>query len=252
MRIRVLSDLHLEFMARNWRRFVRELPNDCDVLVLAGDVTSWHPSAPTLSAAYDAFCERFERVVTVLGNHEYYGSSPVAVHQDMTEAADRHKQLAWLHRSSVTIDGLRFIGTSLWFARDPNAPTHELNDFYQIQDFAPWVYEENRRDREFIETEAHLADVVVTHHLPSHRSVHPKYAGNPLNAFFVCDVEPSMPSAGETLWVHGHTHDSCDYRVGGTRVVCNPYGYAGHEVNGAFDPCLTIELPTPSGRGVGG
>ena len=26
------------------------------------------------------------------------------------------------------------------------------------------------------------------------------------------------------LWIHGHTHDSFDYVVNGTRVVCNPRG----------------------------
>ena len=31
------------------------------------------------------------------------------------------------------------------------------------------------------------------------------------------------------LWVHGHMHDTFDYMIGSTRVVCNPRGYAGHE-----------------------
>ena len=28
------------------------------------------------------------------------------------------------------------------------------------------------------------------------------------------------------LWLHGHVHDSFDYRVGRCRVICNPRGYA--------------------------
>lgn len=33
------------------------------------------------------------------------------------------------------------------------------------------------------------------------------------------------------LWIHGHTHDSFDYTVEGTRVLCNPRGYAKNGVN---------------------
>ena len=31
------------------------------------------------------------------------------------------------------------------------------------------------------------------------------------------------------LWTHGHTHEDFDYRIGSTRVVCNPRGYDGYE-----------------------
>jgi Icc-related predicted phosphoesterase len=34
-------------------------------------------------------------------------------------------------------------------------------------------------------------------------------------------------SARPALWLHGHTHGSCDYKLGDTRVVCNPMGYPG-------------------------
>ena len=27
------------------------------------------------------------------------------------------------------------------------------------------------------------------------------------------------------LWVHGHNHQTVDYNIGSTRVVCNPLGY---------------------------
>ncbi|MCY1376215.1 hypothetical protein D9M69_636870 [compost metagenome] len=37
--------------------------------------------------------------------------------------------------------------------------------------------------------------------------------------------------ATKPLWVHGHTHDSFDYMLHGTRVACNPRGYAKNGVN---------------------
>ena len=86
--------------------------------------------------------------------------------------------------------------------------------------------------------------VVVTHHAPSPRSIHPRFAGLPLNVCFVSDTEHLLEGRRVALWIHGHTHDSFDYVANGTRVVCNPRGYAknGINENPAFDPGLIITL----------
>jgi hypothetical protein len=44
--------------------------------------------------------------------------------------------------------------------------------------------------------------------------------------------------------VHGHLHDSFDYVVQGTRVLCNPRGYArgGINENAQFDAQLTVDV----------
>jgi Icc-related predicted phosphoesterase len=44
------------------------------------------------------------------------------------------------------------------------------------------------------------------------------------------------------LWVHGHIHDSMDYNVKGTRVICNPRGYAPKELNPDFQDSFIVEL----------
>ncbi len=238
MRIRVLSDLHLEFMTTETRTaFIESVPVDCDVLVLAGDVDS----GASLLSALQAFADRFRHVVYVLGNHEFYGTSVVdrlAALRSWNKPANFH----WLENSSVVIDGQRFIGCSLWFPHTPDADTGGLNDFVQIRDFVPWVYERNRESVAFLEANVQFGDVVVTHHLPSNLCVHRKYRGDPLNAFFVCDVEHVMRAKMPEVWIHGHTHESVDCVVEQTRIVCNPYGYAGHETNGRFDPTKTVEI----------
>jgi hypothetical protein len=38
----------------------------------------------------------------------------------------------------------------------------------------------------------------------------------------------------------GHTHESFDYEIGKTRVVCNPRGYASTEENKGFRPDYTF------------
>jgi hypothetical protein len=86
--------------------------------------------------------------------------------------------------------------------------------------------------------------VVITHHAPSPKSIHPRFEGSPLNACFVSDAERLLDGRRARLWIHGHTHDSFDYEVNGTRVLCNPRGYAkdGVNENRAFDQDLRIEV----------
>jgi len=67
--------------------------------------------------------------------------------------------------------------------------------------------------------------VVVTHHAPSARSVHPREQKNPLLPGFASNLEYLVSEAD--VWIHGHLHNSSDYFLGGCRVVCNPRGYPG-------------------------
>lgn len=218
MRIRILSDLHLEFMTAEARKaFIESVPVDCDVLALAGDVDA----GASLLGTLETFAARFRHVVYVLGNHEFYGTS-VAARLDALRSWRRPENFHWLENSSVVIDGQRFIGCSLWFRHAPDADTGALNDFLQIRDFVPWVYERNRESVAFLEASVQVNDVVVTHHLPSSRCVHRKYRGDPLNAFFVCDVEHVVRAKTPAVWIHGHTHETVDLVVGQTRICVQP------------------------------
>ena len=84
--------------------------------------------------------------------------------------------------------------------------------------------------------------VVVTHHAPSSRSVHPRYARDQLTPAFASSLEMMMDGERAALWVHGHMHDSFDYEIYGTRVVCNPRGYAPNALNPEFRPDYAIEI----------
>jgi Icc-related predicted phosphoesterase len=73
--------------------------------------------------------------------------------------------------------------------------------------------------------------VVVGHHAPSKSSTHPRYQNDTtINGAYSSDLSEFILDRPQIkLWVHGHTHDSFDYMIGSTRVVCNPRGYHGHE-----------------------
>ena len=44
------------------------------------------------------------------------------------------------------------------------------------------------------------------------------------------------------LWTHGHTHDTFDYMIGSTRIVCNPRGYINYEGRADEFELLTVEI----------
>ena len=103
------------------------------------------------------------------------------------------------------------------------------------------------RDRAFIEAElaqageAGLETVVVTHHAPSPRSIHPRLAGDPTRPGYASDLEAVIRRFQPALWVHGHLHDAVDFAIGRTRVLANPRGYNRKEARD-FTPDLVVEV----------
>lgn len=236
--LQVMSDLHLEFFP-NWYPFVEGLPVLADILVLAGDIHVGSNIVPALCT----FGARFRHVIFVPGNHELYDSSPAHLAHYRQRVKEQTSNVHWLDRSAVTIEGQRFLGATLWFSDPEDVRLKRgLTDFYVIRDFEPWVYEENDAARDFLESEVTSSDVVITHHLPHPASIAPKYRGDKSNVFFLHDMTSLIERATPRLWIHGHTHESVDVHVGPTRIVCNPYGYEGREVNTAFRNDLVIEV----------
>ena len=87
--------------------------------------------------------------------------------------------------------------------------------------------------------------MVVTHHLPHPASLPERFKGDLLNAAYASDLTEIIESGRQALWVHGHTHDSCDHSVDGTRVICNPRGY--EDENGRFDRELVVAIQAGKG-----
>lgn len=240
MNVAILADLHLEFHADRGASFLESLdPDGVDALVVAGDLSTCR----LLRSAIEVLCAKFPDVIYVAGNHEYYFSGPGEVYELLASLREDLSNFHWLQNETADIAGVCFAGTTLWFRDQPSnrAFEHRMSDFAVIRSFKPWVYEENRRALEFLENEVARADVVVTHHLPSERSVVAPFVGDPLNCFFVCAVDELIELAEPALWVHGHTHTSLDWNAGKTRVVCNPRGY-DFASNPAFDQKLVVRV----------
>lgn len=271
MKLYVVSDLHLEFAAfdaaaheRAWR--------DADVIVLAGDIGKGSDGIKWGRQVFGS-----KPIVYVLGNHEYYGHDWVQLLTEAREVARDH-DVHFLENRAVVIDGVRVLGATLWTDFDlfgtaqregcMRASGKVMNDFRSIKSGHPpgRLTPEQSRDRHlasraWLEGKLAAGDpdrtVVVTHHFPDRASLAAQYATNPVSAAFGSQLPAALLSRAN-LWIHGHTHVSCDYTVHyqaddafrETRVVCNPRGYPLRGLkpfeNGAFNPELIVEVPAAS------
>ena len=257
MKLHILSDLHLSCGVLPHPR------TDADVVILAGDIAR-PQEAMAWALGFD------KPVLYVPGNHESYGSSIAATVRQLKDLA-AGSPICVLDGDEVVIGGVRFLGATLWSdfllaVKGEDGGEARMQAMTQaqrmIRDFQR-IHADGRPEQPFtpddcaVRCQAQAAwldsrlavahdgpTVVITHHAPSQRSIHPRFIGSPLNACFVSDLEWLAGSGRAQLWIHGHTHDSFDYQLGATRVVCNPRGYSqdGVNENPAFNPYLQLEV----------
>ncbi|MGY4309001.1 putative phosphodiesterase [Bradyrhizobium sp. USDA 4369] len=252
MHLHIFSDLHADMADI---KPMEALP-EVDVVVVAGDVCE---------GAVNGFARLRkivpEQVAMVMGNHEFYQRTfPDELKLARAEAARFGVHL--LENDAVVLSGARFVGCTLWTDYaifGPGSEVHtmavcrdRMNDHRRITwRKQPWL---RFRPQEalglhlisrtwltgVLQTPFDGPTVVVTHHAPGWGSVADKYRNDRVTAAYASDLSALIQATQPALWVHGHIHTPADYRIGATRVVCNPHGY-GRE-NPDFDPALVVEV----------
>lgn len=237
MRFQLASDLHLEFISRQFpgERIISPA-HDADLLVLAGDI---HRG----SKAIELFKNWPVPVLYVAGNHESYNGCWEDIQDELRQASEG-TAVKFLEKEVADFGGVRFLGATLWtdYRLEKNSTQLQsmehaqasLNDHRLIRNRDGSIFSAENALREHEHSRAWLQSelsqsykgktVVISHHAPHPFSVHPRYAGDPCNAAFVSDLSELLKRTN--VWVHGHCHDNADYRVDTCRVVANPRGYA--------------------------
>lgn len=257
-RLWILSDLHLEFADLPWP----VVAPDADVCVVAGDVL---PSCRDAIRWLGENISLHMPVIYVAGNHEFYGDFIVDGIKEGSDEAALWPDVHFLENDIAVVEGARFVGATLWtdfalgaetaadIAWTERAAEGLMADYKAIlgrssEDrsslIAPHTADLHAYSRVFIEQALAIpfagSTVVVSHHAPHPGSIPPEFRNSGLNPAFVSDLSDLLDRYEPDLWVHGHVHASFDYRVGGTRVVCNPRGYPGERRE--WNPMLVVEV----------
>jgi Icc-related predicted phosphoesterase len=275
MRVNVISDLHLEFGDL-------VLPGG-DVLILSGDVVEakhlkqadYTPEIIALSERtgmkhhrymrfFNEECAKYREVIYVMGNHEHYGFKFDDTYDHLVSNLPSNVHL--LEKQTYEIDGVVFIGGTMWTDLNKGDPitsytlSSGMNDYRVITKhykdrnvyykLTPDVTRtEHMRTKQFISDAVTAAGdkkvVVVTHHSPSRQSTTERYKDEyHMNGGYSSDMDGFILDHPQVrVWTHGHTHDTFDYMIGQTRIMCNPRGYAGYEQRARdFDPTIGFDI----------
>jgi len=220
MRIKLVSDLHLEFSDINIQN-----DNNYDVLILGGDIMIAqdlhdHPELVNTSdqraiAAGTGLGRRQERaqrfrdflkrcsfqfphVIYIMGNHEFYNGKFYAGIDYMRDEVAKFPNIYMLEQDTKIINDVVFVGGTLWTnmnKRDPltmHAIEGMMNDFRIVRnDYRSYAHMSAldvaiRHDktlqyfRHVLSENKDKKCVVVGHHSPSFQSCHPMYGNDTL------------------------------------------------------------------------
>ena len=265
-RLWIFSDLHQDCAGNAWDPARHAPASGFNVVIAAGDLHS------PLTAAIDWLADRFAgcRVIYSPGNHDFWwdgGDDRYTLADQMARGRDlaARRGIDLLMDDAVVIDGARFVGATLWtdmrlgtFSSGHafNTARRFMNDYRRIRRRRTSRHRYvrpvdtvalHRASRAFIDAalaQPHAGPtVVVTHHAPHPASLPDPHAD--LNWCYASDLSDLIAARAPDLWIHGHVHVRRDYRVGATRIVCNPRGHAGEDSARDFDPPFVINV-TPA------
>jgi Icc-related predicted phosphoesterase len=247
MNIQIISDLHREFGISDIT-----LNESVDLYIFAGDID-------TKTKGIKYLIELDKPILYVLGNHEYYGGELVKT-LDKIKALSIGTKVTVLENECITIEDVTFHGCTLWsdfrlfgdYIENKIECGKVMNDYSKIRKLPRY------RKIETYDTEAMFniskkflhnslsqtstdKNVIITHHAPSIKSIKEEFLNDITTNAYVSDLEDVMKKFSPDLWIHGHVHDSFDYYVNKTRVLCNPHGYITDK-NGKFDNNLIITI----------
>lgn len=252
MRIHIVSDLHvdLDYGTR------LSLPGG-DLLLNIGDLGEVQSLAKPLTLTnINKEFDKYARVVSVMGNHEYWG-------YDLNTTAALYKatlpKVTLLEKQWMPLsDSCMVFGATLWpdLSGDPvgQVASHSWSDYQRIQvgerllNSCDTDYEHDRTISALLSGLEEYPDkniIIATHFAPSSASVPPQYRMSVNNRFFHADLEDIiLDNPNIKLWAHGHMHNFCDYKIGDCRVVCNPRGYVTpYRTEGyGFNPNFSVEV----------
>lgn len=259
MKISIHSDLHLEFPENSaWLPNVSE---DTDIILLVGDINVGEKLVKSVAALQAENPQT--TILFVAGNHEFYKHSHEHLVQHYIKQFASIPNAHFLENDAIELNGVRFLGCTLWTdftALEPTINSNLAGQLVQnsISDFRLIRIKERRmsfKDMIALNFESvewlnrELAKnfngttVVLTHFPPLKYFQHPKFPQDEVSAYFLNDLEHLVKAHKPDYWFFGHNHWNADIEVHGCRFVSNQRGYPGErEVFETYDEQLTVQV----------
>ena len=266
MRVRITSDLHIDVNKTTDFGFINKL-DKTDLTIIAGDIAgSWRTEYDFLQDL-----KSDKPIICVAGNHlgyDYFKYNFLMHVHDTKELSIENlkgkiNNVTYLHDDYIEYNDYIIFGGTMY--TDFNLYGHDvtkymmwgergLNDFNNVKtfdadlgeirtitadDYVKWYNIFMEKLKKCLNENKDKKFIIITHFGPSVKSVSKKYLSGMnsyLNPCYSVNLDNFiLENENIKLWVHGHTHDKFDYKIGQCRVVCNPYGYYQYEQE--LPPC---------------
>lgn len=253
MKIQYASDLHLEFGNNQlfWKLYPLQVVGD--ILILAGDIGYFNHETYTDHPLWDWASENYRETIVVIGNHELYKNSDLALLKDGSILIIRKNVKAY-YNTVIRIEDNDIIVSTLWAHVPPEnafvtecgvADFHHImygNERFTVKQFNA----EHERCVNFIKkavaesTAEHI--VLATHHVPSFALESEDFKGSRLNGAFVSELSDFITASRIDYWIYGHSHRNIEKMIGNTKCVCNQLGYVYKNEHDTFrnDTCFNL------------
>jgi hypothetical protein len=247
MHIQIISDIHLEY--RNG--YYPFIPKRADNIALLGDIGK--PFSKVYHRLINDLSKRFSNVILVAGNHEFFSPkrrklTVSEIRAQIQEIASSYLNVHYLENKSIVIDGVRFLGCTLWTSIPFDMWQHvrkKINDYrmcyidkYEDTNtgvpLSPehttfWHDQSVSWLKEQLNIPGYMTTptVILTHHCPYKIGTgDPEFQGTPTQCCYATDLS-TLFCRPIITWAYGHTHYRNDQVVRGVRLVSNPLGYPG-------------------------
>ena len=206
-----------------------------DILLLAGDIGYLGDDNYSKHPFWDWASENYKEVHCCMGNHEstnimMWRHCPTAIswrYVPMYSALQRYCE-DWRHRHHPLHPWSRIPLEDAYFTEQVISDFRRILYKGELMTHAQFNAEHERcltfiKDAVAYSQAAHK--IVVTHHVPSFRMLHPKFQGSKANVAFTVELEDYITDSGIDYWIYGHSHTNIDARIGNTQCLSNQLGY---------------------------
>jgi predicted MPP superfamily phosphohydrolase len=233
--VRVFSDLHAEFGREVIKKCTKITnANKVKYTILAGDITNFEKKESVLTELVSKIKDSTDKIIYVLGNHEYYEPG----NKNSKEIKSEYKDLCdkigihLLENSYLETDDFVFYGATMWSNTNEIAYSRMMDRYsFESRQEVIDMHEESAYLLNKFIGEYHSTKplIVITHHLPSFSLIDQKYRQyGSLNTGFASELDYMIKSP-VSYWIYGHTHTSNNTVLNNVKLICNPHGYPGIE-----------------------